>query len=114
VLRTPPLAPTGLVFKRKKNMEIKFVTEEEIAQKRGRKEKYPWAEFVEELYKYPNRWAEFPMRISNSASAYRVPQRFKDIEMRVSGGNNLANDHPDKLEWTVYLKYVVDVEEETF
>jgi hypothetical protein len=113
VLRTPPLTPAGLVFKRKKNMEIKFVTEDEIAEKRGRKEKYPWSEFIEELYKHPNKWAEFPVKVVNSGSAYRVTTKYKDVEVQVTGGNNLTAEDPGKQLWTVYVRYTPR-DEETF
>lgn len=113
MLTHPSARPCGARLKRKKNMELKFVTEEEVAgERRGRKTKYPWAEFIEELYKHPNRWAEFPQTISNSASAYRLTERYKDIKVKTTGGNNLAPEHPDKLEWRVFIKYVQ--EEEVF
>lgn len=86
-------------------MKLKFV-DDSIVRSVGRPSRYPWAEFMEELYKHPNRWAEFPMPIANSTSAYRIKEKYADIEVTVSGGNNLDADHPDKKSWTVYLRYV--------
>lgn len=86
-------------------MKLKFV-DDSVVRGTGRPNKYPWAEFIEELYKHPNRWAEFPIAVANSTSAYRVKEQYADIEVTVSGGNNLAADHPDKAAWTVYLRYV--------
>jgi hypothetical protein len=85
-------------------MKIKFI--DHMPPKRGPKSKYPWAEFIEELYKHPNRWAEFPMLVAHSITAYNVSQRFADIEVSISGGNNFAIDNPNKKDWTVYLRYV--------
>ncbi len=88
-------------------MEIKFV-EDAIVQRAytGRKETHPWTEFIEELYKHPNKWAEFPDKINASATAYAQQEKYEDIEVIVSGGNNLARKHPDKKQWTVYLRFV--------
>jgi hypothetical protein len=93
-------------------MEIKFVTDETIAEltNRGRRgNNLPWAEFIEELYKHPNRWAEFPYKVNTSASAYAPASKFKDIEIRVSGGNNLRKNHKDKKQWTVFLRFVPEI-----
>lgn len=90
-------------------MELKFV-EDSIVQEltsRGRRgHNLPWAEFIEELYKHPNRWAEFPHKVNASASAYVNIERFKNIEVRLTGGNNLRKTHPDKKQWTVFLRFV--------
>lgn len=86
-------------------MELKFVEDEIVAANRGQNRKYPWAEFIEELYKHPNRWAEFPMKINNSITGYRVQETYKDIVVKLADGNNLAAAHPDKQYWTVYLRY---------
>lgn len=98
-------------------MKLKFVTEEEINKlPRGRGPAKPYAEFIEELYKHPNRWAEFPEKISSSSSIATIRKRFKDIDVKMSGGNQLPVDHPDKKNWTLYLRYTPSetVEEETF
>lgn len=90
-------------------MKIKFVTDEVVEQltTRGRRGlNLPWAEFIEELYKHPNRWAEFPHKVNASSSAYSQIDKFKDIEARVTGGNNLSKLHVDKKQWTVLLRYV--------
>jgi hypothetical protein len=33
-------------------------------------------------------------------------EKFKNIEVRLTGGNNLAKTHPDKKQWTVFMKFV--------
>lgn len=94
-------------------MKLTFVSEEDTRLvPNGRPNKYPWAEFFEELYKYPNQWAEFPVKVANSASAKMQTMKFKNIEVRVSGGNNLALEHPDKEHWTAFFRFVP--EEDTF
>jgi hypothetical protein len=86
-------------------MKLKFVSDDVVRSGGGRRSVYPWAEFIEELYKHPNRWAEFPMQVPHSAIAYRVREKYADIEVTITGGNNLSSDHPDKRYWTVYLAY---------
>lgn len=94
-------------------MKLKFVDDSVVRQQtRGRKPAYDWQAFMEELYKYPNKWAEFPEKIAHSQTAYRLPQIFKDIEVRISGGNNLTMSDPAKQNWTVYIRYVPSVQEE--
>jgi len=95
-------------------MEIKFVEDDVVDANRGKRSKYPWSEFIEELYKHPNRWAEFPIKINNSVTGYRVQETYKDITVRLADGNNLAAAHPNKQYWTVYLKYEPIIEEELF
>jgi hypothetical protein len=88
-------------------MKLKFVSEKEIGQKGGgRKSVYPWAEFMEEIYKHPNDWAEFPMTVPHAAMAYKQKEKYADIEIILRHGNNLALDHKDKRWWTVYIRYV--------
>lgn len=88
-------------------MKLKFVSDEEIeAIRPGMYSKINWASFIEELYKHPNQWAEFPEKINNAASAYNVKEKYKEIEVKITGGNALPLDHPDKRQWTVYLRYV--------
>lgn len=86
-------------------MELKFVSDDLVGRSRGKNAKYPWTEFIEELYKHPNRWAEFPIKVSNSITGYRVQESYKDIVVKMTDGNNLAKSHPNKAYWTVYLKY---------
>lgn len=86
-------------------MKLKFV-DDSVIRGPGRTSRYPWTEFIEELYKHPNKWAEFPMTVNSSVTAYRVREQYADIEVAVSGGNNLPIDDPNKKEWTVYLRYV--------
>ena len=90
-------------------MEIKFVEDDivEMLTGRGRRgQNLPWSEFIEELYKHPDRWAEFPHKVNSSATAYVHIEKFKNIEVRLTGGNNLAKTHPDKKQWTVFMKFV--------
>lgn len=88
-------------------MKLKFVSDEEISKiSVGKASMYNWAEFIEELYKYPNQWAEFPQKVPSPNSAYRLRDIYNDIEVKVSGGNWVAASHPDKKHWTVYIRYV--------
>ena len=90
-------------------MQLKFVEDsivEELTSRGRRHDRLPWAQFIEELYKHPNRWAEFPHKINATASAYANINKFKNIEVRVTGGNNLGKNHPDKKQWTVFLRFV--------
>jgi hypothetical protein len=99
-------------------MKIKFVEDTVVAQGRGRKAQHDFAAFIEELYKFPNQWAEFPEKVSFASSAYRISEQFKDIEVVCQGGNALAKDNPNKKLWTVYLRYVpsapIETEDDTF
>jgi hypothetical protein len=87
-------------------MKIKFVEDTVVSQGRGRKAKHDFAGFIEELYKFPNQWAEFPEKVSFASLGYRVAEQFKDIEVVCQGGNALAKNNPDKKLWTVYIRYV--------
>jgi hypothetical protein len=93
-------------------MKLKFVSDKELAQAtlRSRDMSPDWASFVEELYKHPNRWAEFPEKVNHSAQAYRITGMYKDIEVKITGGNSHRLDHPDKKQWTVFVRYVPDRE----
>lgn len=95
-------------------MKLKFVEDNIVQATDGRRQTLEkFNQFVEELYKYPNQWAEYPDQINHSATIYRLKDRFKDIEVALRGGNNLAMDHPDKKAWTAYIRYVpIIVEEE--
>jgi hypothetical protein len=96
-------------------MKLKFLTDKELEQAtlRQRDMSHNWAPFIEELYKHPNRWAEFPEKVNHSAQAYRVPEMYKDIQVKITGGNSHRVDHPDKKQWTVFVKYVPDDTSET-
>jgi hypothetical protein len=96
-------------------MKLKFVSDKEIAMisLRGRDMSHKWTPFIEELYKHPNKWAEFPEKVNHSAQAYKVTQMFKDIEVKITGGNAHRVDHPDKKQWTVFVRYVPDNEADT-
>jgi cytochrome c len=97
-------------------MKIKFVEDSIVQASDGRRQSLEkFGQFIEELYKYPNQWAEYPEPINHSATIYRLKERFKDIEVALRGGNNFAIDHPEKKAWTAYIRYVPDstpIEEE--
>lgn len=104
-------------------MKIKFLSDAEVEEltkdRRGQhRNMYNWSAIIEELYKHPNRWAEMDFKVPSATTRRFLLERFKDIEVRMSGGNNLASSHPDKKLWSVYIKYVPAVdateEEETF
>lgn len=97
-------------------MKLKFVEDSVVqAATRGRKAVYDWSTFIEELYKYPNKWAEAPIKIAHSRTGYRIREMFKDIEVTMTGGNNLKVEDPKKKNWTLYVRYVPSVQEdETF
>lgn len=96
-------------------MKLRFVTDREIERVslQGRQLSYNWVPFIEELYKHPHRWAEFPEKVNHSAQAYKVTQRYTDVEVKITGGNGHRLDHPDKKQWTVYVRYVPDNTAET-
>jgi len=96
-------------------MKLKFVSDKDIAMisVRGRDMSHKWTPFIEELYKHPNKWAEFPEKVNHSAQAYKVTQMFTDIEVKITGGNAHRVDHPDKKQWTVFVRYVPDNEADT-
>ena len=68
-------------------MKLKFLTDTQMAQAslRTRDMSHNWAPFIEELYKHPNRWAEFPEKVNHSAQAYRVTELYKDIFKTTAG-----------------------------
>jgi hypothetical protein len=95
-------------------MKLKFVSDEEIKRLTpGVRLGYDWATFIEELYKHPNQWAEFPERIKSANTGYAVRNNYKDIEVKVTGGNGLSINDPEKKLWTVYLRYTPG-EDDTF
>jgi hypothetical protein len=96
-------------------LKLKFLTDKQVAEAslRARDMSHNWAPFIEELYKHPNRWAEFPEKVNHSAQAYRVTELYKDIQVKITGGNSHRVDHPDKKQWTVFVKYVPDDTSET-
>jgi hypothetical protein len=80
-------------------MKLQFVAEETVeGGTRGRKPMYPWAEFFEELYKHPGKWAKFPIEVKNAASAYKQRDKYKDIEARCVGDKETGL-------WTAYFKF---------
>lgn len=85
-------------------MKLKFVADEVVNRNSaGRKAMYPWAEFFEELYKFPNQWAVFPHELKNAASAYGQAKKFKGIEVRCS-----QNKETDL--WVAYFRFVPEDE----
>ena len=72
----------------------------------GRAGKYDVADFIEQLYANPNKWAEYPQKVGSHDWGYKIPNRFANIEVKQTGGNNLSASHPDKKAWTVYMRYV--------
>jgi hypothetical protein len=87
-------------------LKIEWVPDDEVATKRlGRKPKYDVSAFMEELYANPMRWAKFPVGVSQHTWGYRLMDNYENIEVIQSGGNNLANSHPDKKDWTVYVRF---------
>ena len=62
--------------------------------------------FIEELYKHPNRWAEYPEGVVSPSGMYRQARKYADIDIRIAGGNLLPKHHPDKKLWTAYLRFV--------
>lgn len=89
----------------KSKLKLKFVEDSEVNAGRGRRSSYDFASFIEELYKHPNKWAEFPEKIPSSNTAQRLKTQYKDIEVVTSGGNGLGLTNPDKKMWTVYIRY---------
>lgn len=96
-------------------MEIKFLTDEEIAKtvKRGRSRDHEWDGFIGELKKNPNRWAEFHDKVNYPAQAYRVANLYGGLEVKIAGGNTLKVSDPAKVKWTVFLRYVPEKEGRT-
>lgn len=87
-------------------MKIKWVEEAELEAIRvGRKPTYNLTPFIEELYAHPMQWAEFPEKVNTHSWGYRQMSIYNEIEVVQTGGNNLANGHPDKKLWTVYMRY---------
>jgi hypothetical protein len=94
-------------------VKMKWVDTEEILKiKSGRKVRYEVTQFMEELYANPNAWAEYPVKVNSHAWAYRISERFAQIEVAQTGGNNLSVTHPDKKLWTVYMRYNPDLPKE--
>jgi hypothetical protein len=87
-------------------LKMEWVPDEVIvARKYGRKPRYDVTSFIEELYANPMKWAKFPATIGQHTWGYRLMDNYKNIEVVQSGGNNLANSHPDKKAWTVYVRF---------
>lgn len=87
-------------------MKIKWVAEAELEAIRvGRKPAHNLTPFIEELYAHPMQWAEFPEKVNTHSWGYRQMSIYNEIEVVQTGGNNLANNHPDKKQWTVYMRY---------
>jgi hypothetical protein len=96
-------------------MKLKFVDDATVAQAaiRGRKT-FNWIAVVEELYAHPNKWVEIEEKVQFPTNAYRLRDKFAGIEVVCSGGNLHAITHPEKKQWTVYMRFVEPVEQELF
>lgn len=96
-------------------MEIKWVKDsvvEKIASGRGRKVNGPslvLASIITELEKNPNRWAELPIKVPSASSTREWKKKYKNLEVRTTGGNSLAKDAPGKKNWTVYVRVTKSV-----
>ena len=87
-------------------LKIQWVPDEEVTSvKLGRKPKYDATSFIEELYANPMKWAKFPVEVPQHTWGYRLMDNYENIEVVQTGGNNLANSHPDKKAWTVYVRF---------
>ena len=93
-------------------MKLKFVTDEVIEETtRAKGNYYNWTPLIEELYKHPNKWVEVPVKFNSQQNTRFLMAKYKDIEARAAGGNRLPADHPDKIKWTYFVKYVPQVTE---
>lgn len=90
-------------------MKIEFVEDSVIEQLNVQATRSPIilliAETIEELYKNPNRWAKLPIKWPSSSQVYTTVRKYADIDVRLSGGNNLKRHDPDKREWEIYLRF---------
>lgn len=90
-------------------MNIKWVDDEVINNiKRGNKESLipQFEKFLAELKKNPNRWAEYPEKIASQPWVVKMGKRYAGLETKVTGGNSLRLDDPNKKLWTAYFRYV--------
>jgi hypothetical protein len=96
-------------------MKLKFVDDATVAQAalRGRKT-FNWIAVVEELYAHPNKWIEVEETVAFPTNAYRIRDKFEGIEVVCSGGNLFAVSHPEKKNWTVYIRFVAPEDKELF
>ena len=91
-------------------MAIKWVKDEVVDSiQRGRKS-VGNTKAVEEIYpelrQNPNKWAELPIKVTSHSSARQWAKKFKGLEIKMTGGNNYAKNHPKKKDWTIYLRFV--------
>lgn len=91
---------------------IEWVDDEEVNKiTRGRNIHYDATPIIEQLYANPMRWAKLPVQFKHSTQVIRLKRQFKNIEVKSTGGNNLATTHPDKRLWTVFVRYNPDKKE---
>jgi hypothetical protein len=91
---------------------IEWVDDTEVNKiSRGKPVHYDATPVIEQLYANPMRWAKLPVQFKHSAQVLRLKKAFKGIEVKSTGGNNLATTHPDKRLWTVYVRYNPDKEQ---
>ncbi len=95
-----------------KKIDIEWVDESEVNKiTRGRTLNYDPTPVIEQLYANPMQWAKLPVALNHSTQVQRIKTRFKNIEVKATGGNNLATTHPDKRRWTVFVRYNPDKEQ---
>lgn len=96
-------------------MEVKWVSDETVNSfNKGRSGGYlvsVFRELLVELKKNPNAWAEFPIKVNGNAWVHHMKKTHKGVQARVTGGNHLAANHPNKKLWTVYFRYVGEQDE---
>ena len=88
-------------------MELKFVELDDIVRP---KTSQKFREYIKVLMKHPGKWAEYPDKLNTPTEGYRLKKLVPGIEVRLTGGNNLAKKHPDKKPYTLYLRYVEPTE----
>lgn len=93
-------------------MELKFVSDETVKEAvRASSVNFNWSHLIEELYKHPNKWVEVPVKFNSWQNTRFLMQKYKDVEAKAVGGNRLPANHPDKVKWTYYVRYVPQVTE---
>jgi hypothetical protein len=85
-------------------MELKFV--EPPRELRGCQQYQELlTEMLAELKNHPNKWAEFPLQISNATNLSRWRKQHPEYSFTASGGNTLKNNDPNKKPWVAYIRY---------
>ncbi len=90
-------------------MEIEWV-EDDVVNSIRRGDKSPQIPILEamlvELKKNPGSWAKFPVPVNSQPVVHRWKMLFPGTEFRATGGNSLKANHPEKKQWTLYVRYV--------